>query len=260
MNQVRVKKSAPNANLDLIQQLSKSAHQSIIEETCLSPEKETQFYLRFKKEPLAFFKDPLQTYFGFRETDTGQEQVSELSLKFCSTDEKNQTIDVLSNALSQSLRSEVLRSDVMIIADELITNALFNAPFQDKSGKKLEEIERGGNSISMPPGFSANLLLGYDEDRVMIACQDFFGTLNPDQMIERIYQCYVNGVDQTINWGPGGAGIGSFMIFHNSSTMILAVQPGITTVVAAVIPRKMSQRKRAELGKAVHIIKENGDV
>jgi hypothetical protein len=74
------------------------------------------------------------------------------------------------------------------------------------------------------------------------------------RLIKRIHDCYVNGVEKMMNLGPGGAGIGSYMVYSAAASLYVAVHRNTTTIVACCVPIKMSSRKRQELPKNIHLI------
>lgn len=150
--------------------------------------------------------------------------------------------------------SNSVLTDAIIIADELVTNAVFNAPFVDASNSR-SGLSRDMREAKMHVGKSARIFLGSDESRIVIGCKDPYGSLNVNKFFERIKRCYDTGVARNMNMtGGAGAGIGSFMIFNACDSFYVFVEQGKSTMVCCTLPLKMSSRKRDVLPKNLHYI------
>ena len=127
---------------------------------------------------------------------------------FHASREKVQILQNVEATLERRSVSGSLIADIVVIADELATNAMFNAPFVDlentKSGAERKE------DVEMADGKSARLFLGADQNRIMVGCMDLFGTLNVNKLFRRIKNCYDTSVGDNINFsGSGGASSGA---------------------------------------------------
>lgn len=170
-------------------------------------------------------------------------------LPFCQSSEKEQVLDAIDSALMKLDSPQSLLYDVKLVADELFTNALYNAP----KALNADQAERG-SPVSLPPGKTGRLVMAQDDGRLVLACEDEFGSLDIDRYISVLFKCYEVGIRAAINLGPGGAGIGCFMIFESCMSMILGVKPGHKTVVACVFALGKGARARQELSKSFHYI------
>ena len=155
----------------------------------------------------------------------------------------------------QNQHSQTMIEDVLAVTDELFTNAIYNAPFVDfgsglnpgVSRQDQTEIKYGGDKF-------ARMILATDGTRLVIGCEDPFGSLNLPRYLHRIKETYVRGPAATMNFGPGGAGLGSYIIYNAGASLYFGVWPGTATVIFCVIPLGMSYRKRAQLPKHLHWI------
>jgi len=137
----------------------------------------------------------------------------------------------------------VLCDDICMAADELVTNALYNAP-----GKR-------NRSDANPTERPATLFYGIYDDRVVLGCQDLYGSLKIDNLIQRIHDCYKHGASKMINWcDDEGAGIGLFMLFHSCTSLYIGVEPGKRTVVCCGFPLKGGTRRRLLTPKNLHLV------
>lgn len=150
--------------------------------------------------------------------------------------------------------SQTLIEDVVCVADELFTNAVYNAPFVDKRTHLNPGISRSEMEIHLEADKPVRLFLAHDESRMVLGCKDPFGTLNLVKYFNTIKATYLRGPAATMNFGPGGAGLGSYLIFNAGSSLYFGVSPGNVTIICCVIPLGMSYRKRAEMPKHLHWI------
>lgn len=250
-----------NDFIDRIDKISNGEVLFFAEEQSFLKSDEENFFKRLRQNANSFFNDPISFYFSTDQKKFGRDDhFFSMAIPFRKIGDKISVLEVLQNAFALGIKSESIRSDLLLVSDEFFTNAIYNAPFQERNGQKLSVVDRSSPDFLLNDVKQARLWFAYDEDRIFLACQDYYGSLNPTQMIERIYKCINDGVGSAINWGQGGAGIGSFMIYKLASSMIIAVQPGISTIVGAVFPRRMSQRRREHLGKSMHIYKGGQNV
>jgi hypothetical protein len=72
--------------------------------------------------------------------------------------------------------------------------------------------------------------------------------------LARIDECMKKGVAKSIQNGPGGAGIGSFLIFNASTSFYLGVDRGRKTTVGCALPIAGRAREDYSLPKNLHIL------
>jgi len=203
-----------------------------------------------------FVNFPASSILAPKEVSPEKEQsLIKFEYNFSRASEKSEILKKMEEALVQTASSGTIRSDILLIADELSTNAIFNAPFVDLENTN-SGASREDSSVHMSDGKSAKVFLAADESRLLIGCRDPYGTLNIDKLLTRVKSCYDNSVAANMNMtGSGGAGIGSFMVFNSAASYYVAVSEGKYTIVCCVLPMKMSNRARQELPKNLHFIK-----
>jgi hypothetical protein len=201
----------------------------------------------------ALIKNPLATILAPEKKDAVTEQ--QFSFYECDFNESGQKSEVLSQIDSVLVKkgiSDSIRADALIIADELVTNAIYNAPFVDLENT-TSGAPRNAHNVKMRDGKSAHLWLGGDGQRIVIGCRDDFGTLNFLKFLGRVKNCYEAGVASTMRMsGRGGAGIGTFMIFNSSASLFIDIKVGVHTGLYCTLPTKMSSRARIEMPKNLH--------
>lgn len=206
------------------------------------------------QEPSDFFTNPISTVLFPKQVSFEETANRILSVDFNSSEEKSLILDRLESELCSLVKSGSYRSELVTVADEMITNAIFNAPFVDQTNAS-SGVSRRRKNLKLETGKLANFFLGADEQRLAIGCADPFGKLNVPKLLERIKNCYDTSVSENINMnGSGGAGIGTYMIFHMSVSCFIGVVPGKATVFCSVFPRQGSNRARQEKLKNLHLI------
>lgn len=166
---------------------------------------------------------------------------------FRSSHEKYKILDQITAAVSPLARPSSLAHDVKLVADELFTNALYNAPLEPDSPK----ADRS-QMTELPQGKTARLVLGRKESRLVLLCEDVYGSLDISNYLSRMLKCYDEGLSNVMNWGTGGAGIGCYMIFESCMSIYLGVRPNEKTIVACVFAMGKGTRARQEMCKSIH--------
>lgn len=141
-----------------------------------------------------------------------------------------------------------------IVADELITNALYNAPV-DAQGRprfahlsRREDFELGANE-----GIVVRVLV--NEQRVAISVRDPFGSLGTETVLAYLAKCLRAGSDQ-IDEKPGGAGLGLFTCFEALSHFVINLARGRATEMIGLIHLTSSFREFARRSKSLNVFVE----
>ncbi|MEK6554366.1 MAG: hypothetical protein AABZ31_03920 [Bdellovibrionota bacterium] len=204
-----------------------------------------------------FFSNPLASIFSPKDLNIDTSQFIVFHQRFSQAIEKKEIIQKLEDILSENVKSASLRADIITIADEMVTNAVFNAPFVDLENS-ASGASREDHTIKMDDNKSGQMWIAQDDDRVLALCQDDYGTLNPDKMLKKIRHIYETSVAENINMtGRGGAGIGTYMMFNTCISFFVGVQKGKKTIVGCILPKKGSVRERSQMLKNLHFILGN---
>ncbi len=188
-----------------------------------------------------------------------EETLKQFEVKFSKAIEKQNILSLLEGYLGQHIRAESLIDEIKSVADELFTNAIYNAPFSDQKTGDLNEMDRTDSSVKMPDGNEGVIFAGTHDKQIVIGCRDPFGSLKIDNLLDRILKCYQEGVANTMRMdGKGGAGIGSYMVYNTAASYYVGVQPGCSTTVCCSLPINMSSRKRGQIAKNMHFFEIRG--
>lgn len=202
-------------------------------------------------EPNVFLGNPLASILTPTAANPLQEQVlKKFCFKFSTSQQKVEMLDGLTKFTKSLDSSDSLMVKVHAIIDELFTNAIFNAPFVKGTAKP--DVKNRNQVLQMHEGKSGEIFAGSDGKRLVFGCRDPYGSLDLTRLLVRVRDCYKDGVAGHMNMGNGGAGIGSFLVFHTCSSYYAGVHEGNATVICCSLPLRMSNRERETVPKNFH--------
>lgn len=137
------------------------------------------------------------------------------------------------------------------IVDELITNAIYNAP-RDKDGNaKYAKMSRR-EPVVLQPHEAATLEFACDGNHIAVSQVDPFGALTQETIVSYLNRCLVKGPQQ-LSEASGGAGIGLYRVFQSLSKFVVNIDPGKKTEVISLIDLRLSMKRFRQLPKSFHI-------
>ncbi len=178
------------------------------------------------------------------------DDLSSLRVSFCSSSEKEDVLETVSEALNEIPGASRHRSEIVLMVDELFTNALYNAP-TTLMGNISKDRK---NMVVLGSAREAVIQIAYDKKlkRAYIGCTDLFGTLAPSALIDKVYQTYNKGVESSLSFASGGAGIGVRLLFEKAESMSICVQKEEKSCLIFSID--LSQKKGGVSKKSLHLL------
>ena len=164
--------------------------------------------------------------------------------KFTSSDEKQIFLTNLRASVFEIPHARATVDPVATIADELFTNALYNAPTGHGGSRKA--------AVELDASQSAELFVEHDDENLLIGCRDRFGSLVLEAVLFNLYDIYQRGIASSIRPGTGGAGIGFRMMFGLCVSTYIVVDPGKQTFVGFVLPLGAGAKRRQSPLKNIH--------
>lgn len=171
----------------------------------------------------------------------------EFEFKFNSASDKAELKNAVMEFVSE-IASDNVSESVDAILEELYMNAILDAP--------KEAVNQGRNNCSYEPDKTAVIRIFQSDSRLAIVCEDPFGSLNLAKLVNRMDEVYQKGAGTAIRLDDdgNGAGLGCMMMFEHCESLFMGVMPGKKTLVTCLIPLKVSNRKRAQIKKSLHLI------
>lgn len=227
----------------------------VIQKNGLEYAKELQTTEILIEDPTGFFNFPVASIFNPTDlSPEGNKRAILADTLFTSSAQKRDLLDQFIKSMQNRTLPQTLIEDITLVADEMFTNAVFNAPFVDKTTHKNANVSRHSMEVSFNSAQPGRMLMAADQTRIMIACEDPYGSLNLNGYLTKIKATYDRGAAATMNFGSGGAGIGSYIIFNTSASLYVGVKAGRATIIACLLPLGLSNRKRSLLPKHLHWI------
>lgn len=146
---------------------------------------------------------------------------------------RDQCLDALAAfAAEHGVRRRILRH-VQDVADELITNAVYDAPV-DASGQRLFAALDRRSEIALDEPSQPTLRAVCDAAHVHIAVRDPFGSLGLETVRYYLAKGLRAGADQ-IDDKAGGAGLGLTRVYESVDRMTVKVEAGVRTEICATL-------------------------
>jgi hypothetical protein len=130
------------------------------------------------------------------------------------------------------------------VAEELITNALYNAP-----AARHGTLERTARRV-LDPLEACTLTYGASGTLFLLRATDPFGTLRRDRLLAVLSRCAAGSV--ALDVSSGGAGLGLWRIVSNAELLIIRVRPNVATEVLVGLALKRSARGAD--ARSVHLL------
>lgn len=225
----------------------------IIQQSNLTPDQELKAASRIVAEPESFLSFPLATLMSESSVDAQKEsELQKLYFEISEPTEKQNVLDKVEAYLKEQLKSISLINDILSVADELYTNAIYNAPYVDFTNS-THGAQRGFQNIKIDQAKKPTLVISDDNESIVVACVDHYGKLNTEKLFATLKQCYHSGVTDMINYSTGGAGIGYYMIMEKTSRIYFGVKKNQKTLVCCSFAKKKNSAARSMLPKNLHV-------
>lgn len=179
--------------------------------------------------PEKFVKNPLPFFFtGFRSAAAEGSPEQNLVVKFNSSTEKRTVMHWLENFLDRFPRTSSIKDLCLQSADELFTNAVYNAPIRPSGVRPYKDLPRD-QEVTLEK--YAQLFACYSDKRVILGVTDTFGSLVKFSLMEHLRSVLKEGT-VAAKQGSGGAGLGFKYLIENSANFYVLSNKGISTLVA----------------------------
>ena len=143
------------------------------------------------------------------------------------------------------------------VADELLTNAFYNAP-ADGAGNRIYAHLPRTRTVELQPPDVITVDLRSDGNRIGICVSDPFGSLGVTTVLDYLAKCFRKGSDQ-VDTKDGGAGLGFYYIFELLSHLVINITPGQRTEAIGLMPLHGSHRDFVESGKSFNVFVSEAD-
>jgi hypothetical protein len=167
------------------------------------------------------------------------------------SEQRQDLIDTAETFAEEAGCHKRVASRVSLAADELLTNAIYNAPV-DAQGQSRFGSRPRSEPVTLDEGEVIRFRLGTDGKRLAVATSDPFGSLSPETVLRYLTKCFHQGDDQ-IDTKPGGAGLGLYSLFNLLHHFVININPGRRTEAMALVDVTRSYREFASRSKSLNI-------
>lgn len=150
----------------------------------------------------------------------------------------------------------VIARAVLTTADELIMNAIFNAPRRTDGTPKYAHLNRN-DDFDLDPREEVTITYACDGRYIGISVSDNFGSLSRE-VIFRYLRDSIEGRAATMETKEGGAGLGIHMLSKTVTQLVFNVHPGVRTEVIALFYVRNGPRAFKEAGRSLNIFFSDG--
>ncbi len=139
-----------------------------------------------------------------------------------------------------------------LIANELVSNALYNGPEDKRSGSAHYPIDRK-DPVFLRGSELVQVNLGMDNHAVSLSVMDCFGTLDWTKTVGSLHRGFQ---EKTVQYKKGGAGLGLYLAFSHGNQFIVNRRAGLRTEVICLIEKNRRYRQYKGRLKSFHFFEE----
>jgi hypothetical protein len=199
----------------------------------------------FQANPQPFFTRQQEGLMDLARTT----QWTEFTVK--GSEDKSSLLKMARVFLNETPATAAVVQPAVTVLDEMIMNAVYDAPSEVRKLPNGAHEDRS-QPVVLAPNEYARVFLSYDSKRLLIGCEDPFGSVNEEKLISRLHQLYSDPDNVSPIVGGPGAGLGCKVMIDYSCGFYMAVKKGQKTLVCCSMPLNVSIRKFESLPKHMH--------
>lgn len=165
--------------------------------------------------------------FGLKNLLKPEAKIQAIRLK--STAQKQEAVEAVKNYLLAAKFQSRMASVVANAVDELLMNAMFDAPVDELGKPTLSSVSRAA-VFELKDKQAVELHIGYDGTYVGITAVDFFGSLDKNKLLSHISKIYTEQ-EYKVRTAVAGAGIGLATVFSSGGSFFFASESRARTEV-----------------------------
>lgn len=167
------------------------------------------------------------------------------------TGDKSAAIDELSEYLDLIDCYGAIKHSVLLVADELIMNAIYNAP-RDKDGQPKYAYRDRRQGLVLEPDERAMFRYACDGKHIALSITDPFGSLDRDVILHYIERSF-DSQPAEVKDKQGGAGLGLYMVFSSITQLTFNIEVNKATEVIAMFYVRRGGRAFRASGRSLNI-------
>lgn len=163
------------------------------------------------------------------------------SIRFQRTGQKQDAVDAVRSLAAQLKFQGRAASTIANAVDEVIMNAMFDAPV-DATGKRLYSATLRSTDMPLPVDKGVVLQVGYDGVYFAIAVSDQYGSIDKTTLMDHLSRSYADE-DYKVKHATASAGLGLATLFSSGGSLHVACESGARSEVTLFYRRTESYRE-----------------
>jgi hypothetical protein len=155
--------------------------------------------------------------------------------------QKQEAVEAVRNYLVALKFQSRMATVIANAVDELLMNAIFDAPV-DAMGRHLFESTSRATNFNLDGQRSVELHVAYDGAYVTLTAVDLFGSLDKNRLLSAISKIYTDQ-EYRVRSAVAGAGIGLATVFHSGGSFLFSSENRSKTEVTVFFKRCDSYRE-----------------
>jgi hypothetical protein len=170
-----------------------------------------------------------------------------------SYDEKRAALaEVASHAATAGARRQLV-TKIESVTDELLMNALYDAPAIRHGGSRHARVEKRADTVR-PAEEAALLRYASDGRYFAVSVQDHYGELQKEAILEHVRRARAErGRPLLSKSETGGAGLGIYFVLSAATRFIANIDPGVCTEVICLFDLRQDGRTARNCAQSLHI-------
>ncbi len=172
----------------------------------------------------------------------------------CGYEDKRKALEQVATFARESGARRKILGRIENVADELLMNAIYDAPAAAKAGAAGQDnlyFDVGQNDVVDPATKPATLTFGCDGRHFGVAVVDHYGELRKKSILDNLLRARESGGQPRA--GASGAGLGIFLVLAAASRYIANIQQGVKTEVICLFDMRLSGREAPSCTSSLHI-------
>lgn len=198
------------------------------------------------RKPKLFLNNPL-TILNSQDSDASAMRVWQEN--FSSSEHKEAILEGIHTFIGRNKSMMRLSDNILIVIDELFSNALFNAPVDEGGYRIFKNMDRS-DKVRYPGKKIAKIFAVHTSNDLFIGTVDPWGSIDRDGICQSLYRAYSQG---TVTEEGKGAGFGLRMMLDRSRSLYLLSEIGKRTLVCCHMRLNISLKKVENVPKQFHI-------
>lgn len=157
------------------------------------------------------------------------------TVKFQHSGQKQEAVEAVKNYLLAAKFKARMANVVANAVDELLMNAMFDAPVDNIGNQMLAKTPRS-TRLELKGPHEVEMQIGYDGRYIAITAVDLWGSLDKNKLMNHISKVYMNE-EYRVKTSVAGAGIGLATVFRSGGSFLFTSENRVRTEVTVFFRR-----------------------